>query len=220
MKLRSSVIILVLLAAQHVVAPPAGAQRPARTSRKAWSNDAVERWVRDNYAQALDLALPGHCASATDARWIACVHIVPAFKDEMEYSLAVERRQDGSVIARLGRPKAKSVYEQLRKLKKKHPKATAAELAKRIKIESRTGDSAKYPGLEGLAAEFENVRLSPVLSDEIMMDATQYVFRVRSFAGDQMELRLHGAGPAAPRQPQGLIQWAESVREMVASAFH
>jgi hypothetical protein len=93
-------------------------------------------------------------------------------------------------------------------------------LTRLIKLESRAGDERRFPELVGLADEFEKIRFSPVPPAEIMMDATQYRFRVGSFSGDQMEIALHGPGSAAPRQPQILIQWAESVRTMLASAFH
>lgn len=182
--------------------------------------DFIDSWTRENYSRALDLLLPDRCASPIDARWLSCVRIVPPYKNETEYSLSVERRFDGTLSAKIVRPKVQSIYVQLRERKKEHPHASVSDLAKLIEIESRTGDQRRFPRLADLADKFENLRLSPVLSDEIMMDPTEYRFRIRSFSGETMELTLNGPGSAAPHQSQTLIQWAESAREMLASAFH
>ena len=180
---------------------------------------AIDLWTRENYGKALDLVFQDRCATPTNARWLSCVLIVPAFKDEIEYSLSLEKRYDGTLLAHVARPKAQSVYVQLRELKKEHPRSSISNLSKLIEVESQGGDHLRFPLLVGLANEFENIRLSPALSDGIMMDATEYRFRVRSFSGDSMTLTLYGPGSHAPHQPQGLVQWAESAREMLASAF-
>ena len=180
----------------------------------------MDGWTRENYDRALDLVLQGHCAASKGVRWISCIRIVPGYSAELEYSLSVEKRYDGTVVAHIIRPKTQSVYTQLCKRRKDRPRASIGDLTKLIEIESQAGDQRKFPGLLALADNFEKIRFSPVLPDEIMMDATQYRFRARSFSGDQMELTLVGPGAAAPHQPHALIQWAESVREMLASAFN
>jgi|SRR5689334_3643846 hypothetical protein len=183
------------------------------------TKDGTDRWTRENYERVLDLVFQDRCTAPTDARWVSCVRIIPAFKDEMEYSLSLGRRYDGTLLARVTRPKSQSVYVQLRELKKEHPHGSVNDLSKMIKVESQSVDQLRFPALVALANEFENIRFSPALSDEVMMDATEYRFCVRSFSGDSMALTLHGPGPAAPRQPQGLIQWAESAREVLTGAF-
>ena len=165
----------------------------------------ADAWARENYGRALDLVPPNQCASSTNARWVACVRIVPGYPEEIECSLSVENRYDGTIRAQIVRPKGTSIRAQLRELKKANPRASVSELAKLIRVESRAGDQQRFPGLLPLAGEFEQIRFPLVLSDKIMMDATQYRFRVRSSSGEHAELMLSGPGSAAPHQPQALI---------------
>jgi len=178
-----------------------------------------DAWARENYSRALDLALPDRCASSTDARWLACIRIVPGYPEEIEYSLSIEKRYDGTILAQIVRPKGTSIRTQLRDRRKEHPRAPVSELAKLIRVESRAGDQHRFPGLVQLAAKFEQIRFPLVPSDETMMDATQYRFQVRSSSGEHAELVLSGPGSDAPHQPQALIEWAESVRQLLAGAF-
>lgn len=214
---RCSLVLLVLFVLARTHTPLLAALQSKADPK---GNDTIDGWARDNYHRALDLLLPDRCASAIDARWLACVRIVPPFRNEIEYLLSVQRQLDGSIFAQITRPKAHSIYVQLRQRRKEHAQVPLAELAKLIEIETQAGDQRRFPQLADLANEFEGLRLSPVLSDEIMMDPTQYRFRVRSFAGERMELTLDGPGSGAPVQPPGLIRWAESVRKTLASAFN
>jgi hypothetical protein len=215
---RETHLILVWLAV--LIAVSSESVMGARCSRGSQkSTDGVESWVRDNYEGALDLAIPERCMASKETRWVACVRIVPGYSDDLEYSMSVDKRLDGAIFARVTRPKVKSVHMQLSAQKKQHARASLDDLAKLIKLESQEGDQRRFPGLVGLADEFEKIRFSPALSDELMMDATQYHFRVASFSGERMEVMLQGPGAAAAHQPQMLIGWAESVRAMLASAF-
>ena len=190
------------------------------TTGQTAPKDPPETWAKSHYEQALDAVFHDRCATPTDARWISCIRIVPGHPNEIEYSLTVEKRYDGTIFARITRPKAQSVHTQLRERKKEHPRVPVAELAQLINLESREGDQRAFPGLVRLADELEKVRLSPLLSDETIMDATEYRIRVRSFSGDQMDLILRGPGSDSSHQPEVPIQWAESVRQLLAGAFH
>ena len=163
--------------------------------------------------------LQDRCASAIDARWLACVRIVPPFRNEIEYLLSVQRQLDGSIFAQITRPKAHSIYVQLRQRRKEHAQAPLAELAKLTEIETQAGDQRRFPQLADLANEFEGLRLSPVLSDEIMMDPTQYRFHVRSFAGEDgaylERSRFRGSGSTSRADPLGRIG-----KENAGQRFH
>jgi hypothetical protein len=190
-----------------------------RASTRQETQDTPESWARDNYDLILDRVFQDRCTASKDVRWIACVRMIPGHPSEIEYTLSVEKRYSGMILARVTRPKTRSIYTQLCKLRKDHPAASVSDLAKLIEVEAQTGDQQKFPALVRLADEFEKLRLSPVLPDEIMMDATKYVLRSRSFSGDQMELVLRGPGPSAPHQSQPVIQWAESARGVLINAF-
>lgn len=181
--------------------------------------DSVESWTRENYGRALDLVFQDACATSKEARWFSCVRSLPGHKDEIEYSFLLEKRYDGTVFARIARPKAQSIYRQLRQRKEQNPLGSVGDLAKLIQIESQVGDQQRFGRLAELATDFEKLRVSPIPADEIIMDATEYRFRVRSSSG-KMNITLRGPGSAAPHQSQALIQWAESLRITLASAFH
>ena len=215
----SCVVLIGLLAVSDALGIPAFAKRCLQASATQESKVSVTDWARDNYNLVLDSVIPDHCAAPTDARWLSCIRIIPAFKDEMEYSLLLEKRYDGTLFARIVRPNAHSIYDQLCELKKAHPRATVKEAAELVEVQSQAGDQRRFPGLAGLADEFEKTQLSPALSGDIMMDPTEYRFHIKSHSGENMELTLHGPGAAAPHQPQGLIGWAESARELLVTAF-
>jgi len=220
MKRQYCFVLIWLLALTYIPsAPVLAAPASPQASAPQATQDTTEGWARNNYDLALDLVFQDRCTASKDVRWIACVRMVPGYPSEIEYTLSVEKSYSGTILARVTRPRTQSIYTQLCKLKKDHPAASVGDLAKLIEVESQTGDQQKFPALVRLADEFEKLRFSPVLPDEIMMDATKYVFRSKSFSGDQMELVLRGPGPSAPHQPQPVIQWAESAREMLASAF-
>ena len=105
---------------------------------------------------------------------------------------------------------------QLVKLKAGHPNASAAELAKLVAMETRSSDQQAVPQLRRLADAFEKIRLSPALSDELMMDATRYFIRTESYSGERMESVLYGPGPSAPKQTRPLLEWVEELRRVMS----
>ena len=191
------------------------ASQPLRTQA---AKGSIDSWTRENYGRALDLVFQGGCAASTGAQWFSCVRSLPGHSDEIEYSMFVERRYDGTVFARIGRPRVQSIYCQLRQLRKRNPHGSVDELAKLIRIESQMGDQQRFRRLVELAADFEHLRISPIPPDEIIMDATQYRFRIGSSSGE-MDITLRGPGSAAPHQSNALIQWAESAEQMLLSGF-
>jgi hypothetical protein len=217
MKRLCSVIAIIILAQLQVGS--FFAPRRSRADAASVANDAIEYWVRANYRRTLDLVFQDRCTSPAAARWISCVLIVPGYADDLEYSLSVEKQYNGTILAHIVRPKATSIHMQLSKRKREHPRASVADIGRLIEVESQTGDQHRFPGLVQSAEAFEQIRFSPVLSDELMMDPTEYRFHARSPSGESMELTLIGPGSAAPHQPQPLIQWAESVKELLAHGF-
>ena len=220
MKRQYRLVLICLLALAYIPSVPAWtALSSSRATALQETQDTTEGWARDNYDLALDLVFKDGCTASKGVRWIACVRIVPGHPSEIEYTLSVEKTYSGTILARITRPRTQSVYTQLCKQRKEHPAASVGDLAKLIEVESQASDQQKFPALARLANEFEKVRLSPVLPDEVMMDATKYVLRSKSSSGDQMELVLRGPGPSAPHQPQPVIQWAESARQVLSSTL-
>src|SRR2546423_13584523 len=142
---RSSVALLVLLALSRAACAPALGSASPGTHQAQQENKSIERWAAENYHRTLDLVLQDRCASATDARWFACIRIVPSFRNEIEYSLSIQRNHDGGIVAQITRPKVHSIYIQLCDLKKKHAHAPLSELVKLIELESQTGDQRRFP---------------------------------------------------------------------------
>jgi len=216
---RCVVVLIGLLALSRISGMPVVRACSSRASAPQHVKDSIDSWARENYDRALDLVLQGHCAASKGVRWISCIRIVPGYSAELEYSLSVEKRYDGTVVAHIIRPKTQSVCTQLLNRKRDRPHASLNALTRLIKLESQAGDQGRFPELVGLADEFEKIRFSPVPPDEIMMDATQYRFRVRSFSGDQMELalawpRLSGPRSAPNPNPMGRIRKGNAGRRL------
>jgi len=196
--------------------------------RAAEKQEQAEGWIKENYLAVVDLiarekscvptddAKSEHAANKSSAamRWSVCVRIIPGHPEELESLLWLEKLSDGSLQARIVGPRGASIYWQLVKLKAARRDASPVELAKLVAVETRERDRKTLPGLTQLASEFEEIRLSPVLSDELMMDPTVYSIRARSMWGEQMDLVLSGPGPSAPHQPGPLLDWVEKLRRV------
>jgi hypothetical protein len=148
-------------------------------------------------------------------RWTVCVLVTPGYQKEPEYLLLLVKRYDGTAYARITRPRGPSIFTQLLKLKTEHLSASPAELARLIAVETRDGDQQTFPALLSLSDKFEKIRLSPVLSDVLMMDATTYFVHARSSSGEQIDLVLYSPGPSAPHQPCPLLEWVEEARRVL-----
>jgi hypothetical protein len=220
MKKWCGAVLLVLLTLPWTARRSILAQDHSQTKVSQGMKKNDDGWVRDNYNLALDLIFPDPCASAISGRWMVCIRSIPSFKNEIEYSFSVEKRYDGTILTRITRPKGRSIYRQLCERKKQYPLGSVNELSKKIRLESRKGDQAEFPQLTSLASEFEKLSLSPVLSDEIMIDPVEYDITVRSFSGESERLTLHGPGSAASHRTQPLVHWAEATRESLATGFH
>jgi hypothetical protein len=213
------VLIWILVVSLVLGIPASGVSFWPQSNSPQETEVAIDSWVQDNYNSVLDLVFQDHCEASANIRWAACVRVIPGHQTELEYTLSVKKNYDGTILAHVTRAKRESVYSQLCKFKKEHPAATAGDIAKLIQVEFRSVNQQKFPALVHIADKFENIRFSPVLPDEIMMDPTIYDFHSRSSSGDQMDLIMSGPGTSAPRQPQPLIEWAESVRKILAAAF-
>lgn len=186
------------------------------------TNNATDTWIEENYNLVVALAFQESCTGrikSSSMRWIVCVRIIPAYPSELESAVSVERSYDGTILARVARPWMQSIRMQLHGLKQDHPTATAGDLAKLIVLETKEGDQQKFPTLRRLVDDFEKIRFSPALSDELMMDATKYIFHSKSFSGEQLDLALQGPGPSAPHQPHPMLEWVEALRRALGGSF-
>jgi len=204
------VILTWLLAMVWVVGSQAAAARDKQ--------EQAELWVHENYHAILDLISRDTGCAAPRApgsvRWTVCVLVTPGYQKEPEYLLLLVKRYDGTAYARITRPQGPSIFTQLLKLKTEHLNASATELAKLIDLETREGDQQTFPALLRLSDKFEKIRLSPVLSDVLMMDATTYFVHAKSSSGEQIDLVLYGPGPSAPHQPCPVLEWVEEARRV------
>ncbi len=213
------VILIWLLAMVWAVDSRASAQVTATQSKQ----DQAEVWVRENYHAILDLISQDKgCAEPKglkSMRWTVCVRVTPGYQTELEYLLSFVKGHDGTTYAQIARPQGSSIYAQLLKLKANRRYASPAELAKLVAVETREGDQQTFPALLSLSDEFERIRLSPVLSDELMLDPTTYFVRAESSWGERMELVLYGPGPSAPHQPHPLLEWVEGLRRLLSGSL-
>lgn len=175
----------------------------------------VEVWAGDNYGKVLDSVLPNGNIELgrypNDVRWITTVRIVPSSED-LEFGFSVHRSYDGKVKALISAPKGVRIMAQLRELRRGNPNANLEQIINLVAIKRQTLTQEKCPQLTRLAREFEALKISPVLNDELVLDAVGYVVWSQARWGHRMEVWLGGPGPNARRQRYSLIQWVENFR--------
>jgi hypothetical protein len=167
-------------------------------------DEKASTWAQDNYSEVLNKLLPsGEIVAGRfpqDAKWVVTV-----------------RMYEGTVSVSVITVRGGSILSQLRTLKSKYPNASLERIAASISVEQRTISQPKKSALGRLAAEFEAIKISPVLPDELGVDETGYEFWSQSLWGNRMNVVLGGPGADAKKQSHALLQWAEAVRTIVGS---
>lgn len=207
----SLITLLTLLGlACYAYARPREALRVSARARQD-----VEVWVEQNYVKVLDAVLPNEDFAVEkfpeNIRWVASVRIVPSY-DDFEFKFSLQRAYDGRVVAYVSAPQKVPIKAQVRELKRDHPNATLEEIIKLISVQHWTLTQERCPQLSQSAKQFESVKVSPSLNDELMLDAVSYSIWSQAQWGDRMQVRLRGPGPKARKQSYPLLQWAETFR--------
>ncbi len=179
---------------------------------------AVDNWLRDKYRSMLDLVLPLDKTNAQylpkDVRWMVIIRIVGPYS-ESESRLSLQMTYQNDVVSVFSSP-VPSLLSQLRSLKSDKRGAPDEEIARLISVKHRNFTVKNCSEINRLARDFENLRLSPVLPDELIMDGTSYEVWSRSQWGNEWILKYHGPGPQEPVQPFPLFTWVETARELFA----
>jgi hypothetical protein len=149
-----------------------------------------------------------------DVKWMVTVRILPPF-EKPEYRFSMRKIYNGKVEVSVITPKGTSILSQLRTLQSKYPNASLEQISGFISIEQWTVTQLDHSQLSRLADEFEAIKISPVLPNELRMDGTGYEFWSQSLWGNRMNVILEGPGSNAKKQPHPLLQWAETVRNSI-----
>jgi len=209
----AALIVLFLSLGSAPVGPFKGVE-----PTNAQSDETLDRWRRENRRAIEDALFASGVIEAGqfpgDTRWVVTVRVDSAF-DGTEIRFTMRQRYDHRVELSVTEPNGSSVDAQIRRLKQENPDANAEEIASLVAIQQRSLTDRNCPSLKALAADFEKVRVSPVLPDVLMMDAYEYRFWSRSLWGNHMEVFLSGPGPQAKRQPHPLLEWTEAVRSSI-----
>jgi hypothetical protein len=210
------VLIFILLAvvpstdSRYHLTVPLDAQTPSKNEAR------LETWLQKNYSVVLNevMPLPSQSRVGDDIKWVVTVRVQPSYEAE-ELQFTIRQSYTGKVEVEIIRPEGKSIRSQLRELKKKYPSASLSMLAGKISIERRAVSGTTTKEIEGLAARFENIPMSPVLPDELFVDYTEYEFWSISQWGNLLRIRLRGPGSKAKAQPHALLDWAERMRRFI-----
>lgn len=180
-----------------------------------------DNWAQQNYPSVLNMTLPaGEIPSAQfpkNVKWIVTVRILPPF-EKPEYHFSMQRFYDGRVEVSALKAKGSSILSQLEILRSKYPDDSLQKISALVSLDESKFTQSEKPQLTRLADEFEGIKMSPVLPDELRVDDTGYEFWSQSLWGNRMNLNLGGRGAAARKQPHPLLEWAESVRSVIDSS--
>jgi hypothetical protein len=183
-----------------------------------YADTSVDGWVQENYSRVLDVLFRYSCdmpKGVNEMKWTICARIIPGNPMESESSLLFGKGYTGEIIARITRSRSRSVYVQLSELKREYPTATLANLSKLVMLESKEANGKELPLLLQISNDFERIRLSPIPSDSIYIDATSYTIYLKSYSGKKVEFLLDGPGSSIVQQPNSLLQVVEMLRQVL-----
>ncbi len=178
----------------------------------------ADEWAENNYLIALDKLLPKGDGttekSPSNVKWSVVVRILPSY-EQPEYRFLIERKYDDSVALSVTKAHSNSILSQLKILKARYPKASLKTICEFVLLERKNFKSLTSPQLVRLAEQFEVINISPVLPDELRVDATRYEFWSESLWGNRLSAMLSGPGSGAKKQPHPLLEWAEDTRRAI-----
>jgi hypothetical protein len=178
----------------------------------------VDSWVGRNYKTVLDALLPKGNITPEEfpknVKWMVTCRIAPPYENP-EYRVSMHKTYDGKIEASIVSPKGASVISQLRALRRRHPEAELEKIARMVSVKHTTVTQSDYPQLSELASQIEAMNISPILPDELGTDETGYEFWSQSLWGNRLNLIMGGPGTDVKGQPNPLIQWVETVRNVV-----
>ncbi len=105
-----------------------------------------------------------------------------------------------------------SIGTQLRYLRKEHPDASIDQLTQMLCLQKWTTTSRQSQILAKSAADFEKIRISPVMPVTLILHPIRYQLWSQSLWGNRVEFSLDGPGPDGTKQSHPLLQWMEDVR--------
>lgn len=176
--------------------------------------EAADAWLSLNYWPVVNKLLPIGPPPGPlpeHVQWAVTVRILPPH-EEREHLLSLEKLYGGQVRAKVVAPKGSSIVSQLRALLERHPGETWEQISERVCVEDWTSTHADSHRLQLLAREFEALRISPVLPDELRLHQTGYEIVAQARWGSQVVVRMDGPGGGALKQPHPLLRWAEAFR--------
>lgn len=145
-----------------------------------------------------------------DVKWVVTVRVMPPF-DNAESYLTVRRSYGGNCQVVVTAPNGASILKQLRGVLKQHPNMKTDEIARQISLSRRTATDSTCPRLKQVVSQFESIRMTPVLPDQLIVDATTYEFWIESLWGNRMHVLLAEPGSTAGRRADPLAAWADSI---------
>lgn len=204
-----SATLLSLLSAQAM---------PQAQQIESVEDAGVHRWALENYQNVLDSLLPTPSFDPAnfrrDIKWMVTVRVLPP-PEQREYRLSLYRLYTGKVESIVITVKGSSIFSQMQALKRQNPDASEEAISRLIAREERHISESDLPELLRLAKDFESLKMSPVVRDELVLHATRYEIWSESQFGNRLQVVLEGAGSEAKEQPCPLLGWAEDFRRVV-----
>jgi hypothetical protein len=133
--------------------------------------------------------------------------IEPSF--DAEFSLSLQKFQDGRIVARVTRMRGNLKYEELPRVYEAHGPLSAIDTARFVAVEHFELSNTECPGLKTIARELEQLKApSPAgLRKATVLDGTRYT--VSMIGTFETELSFGSGGPAV------LVDWSDRSRKNI-----
>jgi hypothetical protein len=182
------------------------------------TRQSLEDWVASNYSTIIDSLFPmrdtGFAGMQRDIRWRMTARITNGLSDSVtSWSLSV--RYNEEIEFTLASSDGESLLEELKKIKREHEDYGINQVAAAVRVNRRNIFSKECPELKTVAKNYESIRMSPELPQELIMDASVYDLMYESQYGNTLRVKYYGPGSRVKIQTNPLISWAEDVRGIV-----
>jgi len=179
---------------------------------------SLEDWVASNYSIIIDSLFAmrdkGFAEVPRGIRWRIAARITNGLSGSVIFwSLSV--RYNEEIDFTLTSSDNGSLLEEVKKIKKEHEAYSIKQVAESVPVSRKSISSMECPELKTVAKNYESIRISPALPQELIMDASVYDLMYESQYGNILRVKYYGPGSEVNFQSNALIGWTEDVRRIV-----
>lgn len=181
--------------------------------------DQAWKWVSAHSAELIEAVLPKESVQSTtpdfEILWRITVRTSQPGSSRPETLVSATRTMDGSIEGFLSQP-SKSVFRVAEEIIREDPTLRVEDVASRIRVKRIQATDDTCTGLSRMAERYEQLSLSPLLSDALYVDGKTYKAWLQSRYGQStMVLTLRGPTDSTGLEDHPLRDLLSWIAELV-----